>query len=164
MVPIFLITTPSVLILYLVHHHMPLSAIKRLYRPISPKVNWDKVSPEQFSRYNNFVANNLPHLSPSIISCTDPTCRAHLPEIDSFLISFQQCLTFASQSSFTYLNSSTTRKKQKTIPGWNDAARSLKSQANFGIKCGSKLVVLVLVYFILSRSQVSQGLSTRQRP
>jgi hypothetical protein len=94
-------------------------------------VIWDKVSPEQLSRYNNFVSNNLPHLSPNVISCTDPTCTAHLPEIDSFLVSLQQCLTFTSQSSFTYLNSSTMRRKQKTIPGWNDAARSLKSQANF---------------------------------
>ena len=91
-------------------------------------------TPEQLSCYNVLVANNLPYLSPNVISCTDPTCVAHLPKIDSFLISLQQCLIHASQNSFTYLNSSTAGRKQNPIPGWNDAARSLKSQANFWYK------------------------------
>ena len=98
------------------------------------KVNWDKVSPEQLSCYDVLVANNLPHLAPNIISCTDSICVDHLPDIDSFLVSLQQCLICASQNFFTYLNCYAAGRKQNLIPGWNDAARSLRSRANFWYK------------------------------
>ena len=67
------------------------------------KVNWGKVSPEQVSYFNDLVANSLPCLSPNVISCTDPACTAHLPGIDFFLISLQQCLVHDSRSSFSLL-------------------------------------------------------------
>lgn len=93
-------------------------------RQSTPKVNWDKISPEQLSCFNDFV-NNLPCLSPDVISCTDPAHTAHLPVTDSFLISIQQCLARANQSSFTYmyLNFSSMGRNQIIIPGWNDAAQ-----------------------------------------
>ena len=148
---IFLITTHSVLIsVYLISNQQTSQFI--------PKVNWDKVTPQQFSCYNDFIAKNLPHLSTNVISYKDPTCVAHLPEIDSFLISLQQCLILASQNSFTYVNSSGSK-----IPFQAGMTLLVLSKRRLisGTKFGKKLVVLGLVYFIPSKCQVSLGLSMR---
>ncbi len=59
-----------------------------------------------------------------LLSCRSPSCVSHHEEIDRFCTQFLACLSNAATLCFPVK-----RKKQKTLPGWNDHVRHFRDSA-----------------------------------
>lgn len=90
------------------------------------KVDWPKVTAEDIDRYCNSLSASFPSISPQMVDCTDPNCQVHLEDIDSTCEQILSCL-----SSSACLCFPKKCRRTKTVPGWNDHARPLRSAAVF---------------------------------
>ena len=61
-----------------------------------------------------------------LISCSDPACLYHIPMLDTLCSSLLRCISQAAILTLPAANIF-----NRCMPGWNDAARQLKSKARF---------------------------------
>ncbi len=74
--------------------------------------------------FKQTISLSLPSLSQDLLSCRSPSCVSHHEEIDRFCTQFLACLSNAAT-----LCLPVKRKKQKTLPGWNDHVRHFRDSA-----------------------------------
>lgn len=82
---------------------------------------------DHIDHFLDFLSDNLHILLVEVASCTDPHCVSHIDIIEIFLESILGCLSEASSKTFP----SIVHTRVHTTPGWNDAAKNLKYNANF---------------------------------
>ncbi len=92
----------------------------------SPCIAWHKVSESDIQHYCYLISDSLPCLPPDLISCSDPACLVHQSVLDSYCDFLLRCISEAALQALPLVKSS-----PSLVPGWNNAARLLKSKANF---------------------------------
>ena len=98
------------------------------------KFNWNIISEDDINNFCLLLQDNLPSLSSSVLSCTDPQCSSHKVTIDYFC---NQLLVMIDQAAHTCFPKIVSRKDRR-VPGWNVKANSLRKKAIFWDKIWKK--------------------------
>ena len=86
--------------------------------------DWAKITSE---RYQCFVADTLPRLPSEVELCCNPHCSQHCSILENYSNELIDCLLEGARVHLPG-QSGTNRR---TLPGWNDGPKILKTQANF---------------------------------
>ncbi len=92
-----------------------------------PKCLWHLASPSQLDSYRNQVACSLPVLPDEVAACCDVDCVRHRQVLDQCCEQLTTSLLSSASASLPHSG----HRRARPIAGWNDAARSLKIDANF---------------------------------
>ena len=92
----------------------------------TPRTAWHKVSDFDLQCYRDRISTSLPSIPADLISCSDPACRRHQGLLHCLCSSLFQCIYHSAKSALPV-----TKSRNRSVPGWNDAAKRLKTAAGF---------------------------------
>ena len=92
-----------------------------------PKCQWFKAIPSELESYRNLISASLPTLPVEVVSCT-VNCTSHLPALYHYYEKLFTCFCCSRQPRACIPHSN---GQPFHLAGFNDAARNLKTKANF---------------------------------
>ena len=98
-----------------------------------PKCQWFKAIPSELESYRNLISVSLPTLPVEVVSCCAVNCTRHLPALDHYCEKLFTCLLQSAKACIAHCNG-----QPFHLAGFNDAARNLKTKANFGHRVWSE--------------------------
>ncbi len=95
---------------------------------LTSRTAWHKVSDLDLQQYCHVISDLLPAFPSDLLACSDPACTQHFSDLDSLSATLFHCISEASHLTLPHV---TSFSRSQRVPGWNDAARHLKSKADF---------------------------------